>query len=148
MSESVTLIQFLDARIVTGPGCWLWTGGKTDYGYGIVQKAKTRPGHGVVHRIVYEMLVGPIPDGLVIDHLCRVRHCVNPDHMEPVTIGENTRRGIAWDRRRELTDASTTCRAGHPYTEANTRLYGPEGRFRGCRVCRRERQREKRDRAA
>ena len=73
--------------------CWLWTGALDKYGYGYVswrQSGKKR--HFIAHRLIYEELVGPIPDGLVIDHLCRVRHCVNPNHLEPVTQDENLRR--------------------------------------------------------
>lgn len=75
-----------------GTNCWLWRGSLNIYGYGRIKF------HGesvFVHRLSYETLVGPIPDGLVIDHLCRVRNCVNPDHMEPVTNSENIRRGVA-----------------------------------------------------
>ena len=69
-------------------GCWLWTGALLD-GYGIV-----KVGGGVrrAHRVVFEFERGPIPDGLELDHLCRVRRCVNPDHLEPVTKAENIRR--------------------------------------------------------
>lgn len=73
-----------------GPGgCWLWTGSQDGKGYG-------KTGRGRIHRIVYEELVGPIPDGLQLDHLCRVRNCVNPAHLEPVTGRENVRRGRRW----------------------------------------------------
>lgn len=64
--------------------CWEWTGQK-DSGYG---RYSGRP----AHRVTYEVLVGPIPDGLTLDHLCRNKGCVNPDHLEPVTSSENTRR--------------------------------------------------------
>lgn len=71
-------------------GCWLWTGCVSHQGYALlVVGGKKRR----VHRLLYEGVVGPIPDGLVLDHKCRVRGCVNPDHLEPVTSAENTRRG-------------------------------------------------------
>ena len=77
--------------IVDESGCWLWQGYKNPKGYGIA-------GHNGkicrAHRVMYEELVGPIPEGLDIDHLCRVRHCVNPDHLEPVTRRENILRGL------------------------------------------------------
>jgi hypothetical protein len=71
--------------------CWLWTGTIANNGYGHIY----REGGPLMtaHRLSYEVHVGPIPDGLTIDHLCRVRHCVNPDHLEPVTVAENNRRG-------------------------------------------------------
>jgi hypothetical protein len=78
------------------------------------------------HRVMYEHLVGPIPDGMQLDHLCRNRMCVNPDHLEPVTARENTRRATA---------LITACPSGHAYDDQNTALT-PEGR-RYCRECKR-----------
>lgn len=116
-------------------GCWYWTGFITPQGYG------TTSYHGErgtpVHRAAYDLLVGPIPDGLTIDHLCHTqdktcqggksclhRRCINPDHLEPVTAVENTKRGSSSRR--------THCPAGHPYDAENTLVY--EGR-RFCREC-------------
>jgi hypothetical protein len=115
--------------------CWLWTGGFMGTGYGgfFLNGRMT-----VAHRVAYELLVGPIPDGLHIDHLCRVRACVKPDHLEPVTLAENNRRAGS---------AVTSCRrAGHPYTPQNT-YYAPNG-TRRCRECERERNRKRRFRAS
>lgn len=80
------------AKVVKTEDCWLWTGSRTTKGYGhlLVDGRFTQ-----AHRLAYELEVGPIASGLVIDHLCRVRHCVNPAHLEPVTNRENLRRGIA-----------------------------------------------------
>lgn len=91
--------------------CWLWTASKTRNGYGmfgvsIDGKVTTSP----AHRWAYEMLVGPIPTGLQIDHLCRVRHCVNPAHLEPVTGTQNIRRG--WVARRRERGLPATWRDG------------------------------------
>lgn len=72
--------------------CWLWRGTLTWDGYGLFRDKGRRSG---AHRFAYEFFVGPIPDGFQIDHLCRVRHCVNPAHLEPVTPAENTRRSAA-----------------------------------------------------
>lgn len=69
--------------------CWLWTGKQHKKGYGLIQVRGKRQR---AHRYVYEQLVGPIPEGLEIDHLCRNKPCVNPDHLEPVTLRENLRR--------------------------------------------------------
>lgn len=83
LSAIARKIEFTDA------GCWVWTGAVCPTtGYGTV-------GTSSAHQRSWELLVGPVPDGLVLDHLCRVRHCVNPDHLEPVTQRENVRRGIA-----------------------------------------------------
>lgn len=99
-------------------GCWLWTAA-LQYEYG----SFTAPGRRSVlaHRWAYEQLRGPIPEGLTLDHLCGVKRCVNPDHLEPVTIGENVRR---WSSKR------TTCPQGHAYD-----YVAPDG-WRGCRLCR------------
>jgi hypothetical protein len=83
--------RFWDKVRHGGPAdCWEWMGAKNPHGYGrfwVGRKCYQ------AHRVIYEGAVGTIPDGLVIDHLCRVRHCVNPSHMEPVTDLENRRRG-------------------------------------------------------
>lgn len=103
-------------------GCWLWTGCCSPLGYG-----QTFAGKRVVfaHRATYEHYIGKIPDGLVIDHLCRVPSCVNPDHLEPVTQGENVRRGLAGRK--------DNCRRGHPLTASNTYVR-PNG-TRACNQC-------------
>jgi hypothetical protein len=92
-----TLSERIWLKIERKDGHWLWTGARTSKGYGKIgiDKAVVR-----AHRAVYELLVEPIPDGLVLDHLCRVTSCVNPSHLEPVTQGENVRRGLHGARRR------------------------------------------------
>lgn len=70
-------------------GCWVWQRAKTKDGYASVRIGRKT---GYAHRVFYERCIGPIPEGLVIDHLCLRRDCVNPDHLEPVTIAENLRR--------------------------------------------------------
>ncbi|MFE9844749.1 HNH endonuclease signature motif containing protein [Streptomyces goshikiensis] len=108
--------------------CWLWTGAKNRGGYGAISKGR-RDGAAIVHRVVWELLVGPIPDGSDLDHLCRVRACCNPDHLEPVTRAVNVARGshAAGVQRR------THCKNGHAFTPENSRPNGPRGR--ACRTC-------------
>lgn len=115
-------------------GCWLWTAQRCR-GYAIFRyKGKSSK----AHRAAYLVLVGDIPDGLQCDHLCRVPHCVNPEHIELVTPGENTRRypGCGINQ--------THCKHGHEFTEANTyRWRGKYGIHRHCRACQSERDRRR-----
>lgn len=109
-------------------GCWLWDASTSADGYGRVML------NGRVqnaHRVSYEIHVGPVPEGLVVDHLCRNRCCVNPDHLEPVTERENFRRGYAG---KHVRVPVTHCWRGHLYTEQNT--YRDKKGVRSCRACR------------
>lgn len=108
--------------------CWPWLG-MTRRGYGrfYVAKGALRS----AHRISYELLVGPIPEGLELDHLCRNHSCVNPAHLEPVTHRENVLRGEGLAAKCAV---KTHCSKGHPYDEANTYIE-PKGKKRHCRVC-------------
>lgn len=97
-------------RVTQTEGCWFWEGKKTYNGYGFFNyRLKGKVVGGMAHRMVYELCVGKIPDGLTLDHLCRVRECVNPDHLDPCTIGENIRRGSR--------PQSDVCKYGHKYRE-------------------------------
>lgn len=90
-------------KVVKGPDCWEWTGFVTR-GYGYLGKggsSDSGTGTHLVHRFSYELHVGPIPEGLTIDHLCANTRCVNPAHLEPVTLAENTRRAAARRRARK-----------------------------------------------
>jgi hypothetical protein len=73
-------------------GCWLWTGRRNVGGYGVTSYNFAGRNHWLAHRLSYSLAAGPIPAGMVLDHLCRVRHCVNPDHLDPCTAVENSRR--------------------------------------------------------
>jgi hypothetical protein len=118
--------------------CWLWTAGRTPAGYGSFF-AREPKRIEYAHRIAWQLVNGPLPSDLVIDHLCRVRHCVNPEHMELVTRGENNRRGIARERRIAQAKTVTHCKRGHPFDETNTHIATTGKRI--CRTCNRERQR-------
>jgi hypothetical protein len=113
--------------------CWLWTASKDRAGYGWFGKDGTAT---KAHRWAYESLVGPIPEDLVIDHLCRVRNCVRPDHLEPVTVAENTRRGLTGINLMN----QDTCRNGlHPWPASAKVSADGYRRCRECAVIRHER---------
>jgi len=115
-------------------GCWEWQGALTVQGYGQFQyDHKIR----YAHRAAWELMRGPIPENYQVDHLCRVRHCVNPEHLEPVTALVNVRRKPEF--------ALNTCKRGHPWNEEHTGyriIKGKQWRF--CKTCHRERERARR----
>lgn len=123
---SLRLPRLID---VDATGCWLWRGALNNSGYGSVKLSEPRRSE-VAHRAVYEALKAPIPQGMQLDHLCRVRHCVNPDHLEPVTRSENI-----------LRSKSGVCIRGHAFDEANT--YWTRDLKRRCRTCHRDYERER-----
>jgi hypothetical protein len=114
------------SKVDKSGSCWLWLAGKGSHGYGMFDA-----GYGMTcaHRVAYELVIGDIPAGLELDHLCRNRVCVNPSHLEPVTSQENTRRGDAGKNNA----VKTHCPAGHEYNQANTYVYKNR---RNCRRCR------------
>jgi hypothetical protein len=124
--KRLSLLERIEKYTQVTGYCWLWTG-TLSRGYGHVKlhgEPKT-----TAHRAVYQYLVGPIPDGLVLDHLCRVRNCVNPDHLEPITVAENVRRGFGPTA---LAARKTHCKRGHEFTPENTYM---QSKGRECRTC-------------
>lgn len=122
-------------------GCWIWTGKATAKGYGMVKRERSRQ-HVMVYRLSYELLVGPISDGLVIDHLCRNPRCLNPTHLEPVTQAENLRRGTNQTNDQRV---RTHCPLGHPLAGDNLYLQVRNGStHRSCVTCRRDYDRRRR----
>lgn len=126
----------LTKRNIDANGCWLWTGSLTDGGYGYSSVNYKRK---LVHITSYELFKGPVPEGLRLDHLCPklfnltdkaarrfIRRCFNPDHLEPVTHGENIRRGAA---------QTTHCPKGHEYTPENTYRQKSGTKGRHCIEC-------------
>lgn len=122
------------AKVVVDPsGCLMWAAGRSGGGYGAFDHGGRKV---AAHRFAYTALVGPVPDGLELDHLCRTPACVRPDHLEPVTHRTNTLRSEAPTA---VNAAKDGCANGHPYTEENT-YYRAGGR--DCRACKRDRSRE------
>lgn len=105
-------------------GCWLWLGYSDKLGYGRLGSEDGPPIRA--HRFSYELNVGPIPEGMVLDHLCSTSSCVRPDHLEPVSQGENIRR-VYRDQ--------THCKRGHEFTEENTYISDKGNGIRRCRRC-------------
>lgn len=121
------LPERIRVKIDMADDCWLWTAAKDRHGYGRVRWEGLSS--AMAHRVVYELLVGPIPGGLTLDHLCRTPSCVKPAHLEPVTLRENILRGDSPSARHAQ---KTHCPHGHEYDYID-----PRG-ARQCRRCRME----------
>jgi len=125
------------AKVRFTGACWEWTGSTTPGGYGHIGAGGHDGQTLLAHRVAYQLLVGPISTGLTLDHLCRNRRCVNPDHLEPVTGRENTTRGrvpggALYEKGMHYRSRWTHCPRGHEFTEANTSLKGGRRRCREC----------------
>jgi hypothetical protein len=123
--------RILSRLIIDPSGCLLWTGAKNDQGYGQINSRAT--GTIYVHRLMYEWFVRPIPAGLHIDHLCRMRSCGAPAHLEAVTCRENILRG---ESPSAVASRQTHCINGHEFSPENTYLR-TDGQGRQCRECKR-----------
>jgi hypothetical protein len=134
-SYSDPLLGILErVKVDAKTGCWEWQGSGTNGGYG---QASVGGRKVYTHRYTYERFVGPIPDGLVIDHLCRNRHCANPLHLEPVSMRENLVRSPHWkDGSWVWLTPRTHCKRGHEFTAENTGVISTTGN-RYCRECNR-----------
>lgn len=146
-----TLLERMDSFIDKAGPCWVWTGSVGTSGYGYV---RVGPGTRVAHRAYYEETVGPIPDGLQLDHLCHNadkgcrggkgclhRRCVNPAHLEPATQSVNQKRGRIGDAIRERSAALTHCPHGHEKTPENTYVFANGAKV--CKACAKERGRRR-----
>lgn len=138
VSRPTAVERFIEKVDLTGPedSCWQWTAclvrGYGQFAVGQRKRAKA-------HRFSYEMLVGPVPEGLVLDHLCRNPECVNPAHLEPVSERKNILRGVGPTA---VNAARTHCIYGHEFTPENTYIRPNRPTERECRVCKRRRKRE------
>lgn len=132
-----TTIKSILAKVTKTDKCWLWDGCVDRGGYGEVGYESRKV---MVHRLVYELLVGNIPEKYEIDHLCKVRNCINPDHLEAVTRAENCRRSDSpWAKNAR----KTHCKQGHEFDEINTYYIRTGGR--SCKTCSRNNVAKKRD---
>lgn len=120
----------------TNNGCWIWCGCLSKDGYGSIS-VNCKP--KLVHRVAYELWREPIPPGLQIDHLCRIRSCVNPKHLEVVTQQENFKRGNKGSAYGRIQKLKTHCPRGHPYNNFNTYKYKNQ---RFCIECHNARRRK------
>lgn len=136
--KSRPLLYRMMSKTVMHDQCWIWVGSRsgTFGGYGYVRVGADRGGGRLpAHRAMYQELVGPVPEGMTLDHLCRNRGCVNPDHLEPVTMRENALRGTSpWAKNAR----KTHCPRGHELVTENCVPYYLKRGRRYCAMCARE----------
>lgn len=125
--------EYFTSRVaVSDLGCWEWTRCRNRAGYGFLKMAARSPRPIMAHRLSYELHVGPIPEGLTVDHLCFNPACVNPEHLRLLTRSENAAN--------QLDSYKTHCVNGHEYTPENTTVKTRNGK-RSCKACNRDRMR-------
>jgi HNH endonuclease len=124
------LFERFNRMIGTSGECWLWTGARKSHGYGGITVLGRR-GRSA-HRIGYELYVGPIPEGMTLDHLCRNRMCVRPDHLEPVSNTVNVLRGMSPFA---INARATHCVHGHEFTADNILRHPSRPNGRKCLAC-------------
>jgi hypothetical protein len=127
MKSTPVMARLMSKVVILETGCWEFKGSRQARGHGLIRIGSKKDGTARLakaHRVVYEHLIGAIPEGLALDHLCSNPSCVNPEHLEPVTRGENVRREA--DRR-------TKCRRGHPWVIENLTVVGSG--YRTCATC-------------
>ncbi|HEY6154661.1 MAG TPA: HNH endonuclease signature motif containing protein [Candidatus Udaeobacter sp.] len=130
--------KLVSRTLITATGCWYWLGGKSKAGYGQMGAFGISQ---YTHIVSYELFIGPVPDGLELDHKCRMPACWNPYHLEPVTHAENLLRGESPYAKKKR---QTHCKYGHPF-EGENLVFNADG-TRDCRICRRRRWRLKEQR--
>lgn len=152
LPKASTLVEYMSkrTRVAAAPSdrpglgaCHEWTGTISVKGYGFVRHSGSLGGDyrtRLAHRVAFELAHGQINQDDVIDHLCRNRKCVNPDHLEQVSNEENLRRGLGYRLRNGM---SSSCVNGHPYTEENTYRNPNNPSDTRCRECARERNRKR-----
>lgn len=129
VSRRMTPAERFWSKVDKSGECWLWTASVISGprgGYGQFRSGGQGSKMVKSHVWAYEQVVGLVPEGSVLDHLCRNRRCVNPDHLDPVTVRENVRRGAG-------AALKTECKNGHPYTADNVRVLS--NGWRTCRLC-------------
>ena len=136
--KQITFLRFLTKLAPQPNGCWNWLSSITRGGYGLFY---ANGKHVLSHRYSYQMFAGKIPEGLTLDHLCRRRNCVNPDHLEAVTPRENILRGIGSAAKNHR---KTHCPKGHPLEGSNLSPTNLRMGLRLCRICKNERERMRR----
>lgn len=139
----VRSVEWMMRRVRVVNGCWEWTGSTNGCGYGRLYANPPSRKSTAAHRVMYEMVRGEIPNGLTLDHLCRNRLCINPQHLEPVTNRENVLRGIGISAHNKR---KTHCCRGHELSGHNLIPNSNDGR--DCRTCKVARNRECRRLAA